>query len=149
MVAEKQFDLCIINAPLVDEYGVELAVSLSDRLPMQVVLLVRNDFFDEISTRVQGAGVFTLSKPTSKELLINTLKLAGASLAKLSRIRNENLQLARQLEEMKNINRAKFILSQTLGLDENRAHKYLERQAMNRRITKAALAKEILDSYNG
>jgi response regulator NasT len=50
---------------------------------------------------------------------------------------------------MKNVNRAKFILSQTLGLDENGAHKYLEKQAMDRRMSKAAVAKEILDDYNG
>ena len=48
---------------------------------------------------------------------------------------------------MKLINRAKFMLMQYLGFDENQAHKYLEKQAMDKRITRLEVAIEIIKIY--
>ena len=46
------------------------------------------------------------------------------------------------------MDRAKLILMENKHLNENEAHKYIEKEAMNRRLNRYEIAKEILDKYN-
>ena len=45
------------------------------------------------------------------------------------------------------VNRAKYALIQYLGMTEEQAHKYIEQQAMNQRISKRTAAENILKTY--
>ena len=45
------------------------------------------------------------------------------------------------------INRAKLLLVQHLQMTETEAHKYIEKQAMDRCVTKRAVAEQILSTY--
>ena len=91
-------------------------------------------------------GIYTLCSDRREALegakrhLIST----GAILAALSR---EKDHLQKKLEDLTLCNRAKAVLCRTLGFTEDQAHKYLERQAMARRITKTEAAKIILSTY--
>ena len=48
---------------------------------------------------------------------------------------------------MKIINRAKFTLMQCLTMSEEQAHRYLEKQAMDMRISKLDVARRVLSTY--
>ena len=60
----------------------------------------------------------------------------------------ENERLKSTLEEAKIINRAKLLLMQYLALSEERAHRYIEKQAMDMRISKIEAARQILKTYS-
>ena len=51
-------------------------------------------------------------------------------------------------EEIKIVDRAKLVLIENENLSENEAHKYIEKEAMNRRLSRYQIAKEILVKYN-
>jgi len=51
------------------------------------------------------------------------------------------------MEEVRLISRAKCVLIQYLNMNEAQAHKYIERQAMDMRIAKKAVAENILNTY--
>ncbi len=51
------------------------------------------------------------------------------------------------MEEIRLVNRAKWILIDVLGMSENDAHRYIEKQAMDRCVTKAEVARGIISTY--
>ena len=48
------------------------------------------------------------------------------------------------MAEVRLINRAKWALIEQRGMTEDEAHKYIERQAMDRRLNRRVIAEEIL-----
>ena len=75
------------------------------------------------------------------------LGLLAASQARLRECQQENARLRQKLEELRIISRAKCLLVEYLHLSEEQAHKYMERQAMEERKTRRAVAEEVLREY--
>ncbi|MDD4840213.1 MAG: ANTAR domain-containing protein [Clostridia bacterium] len=147
LLIERTFDLCIINAPLCDEFGQTFATSIIEEKVNQVILIVRDELYDEISSKVEECGVLTISKPVSRAVFWTALKLANASFNKLHRLKNENSNLNRKIEDISIVNRAKLVLIDYLGMSEEQAHKHIEKQAMDMRTTRANIARNILKTY--
>ena len=51
------------------------------------------------------------------------------------------------MEDIRLVDRAKCILISQMDMREEEAHRYLEKQAMDRRTTKRAVAEGILKTY--
>jgi response regulator NasT len=146
-MSEQEFDLCIINAPLPDEFGDTFATEISYESICQVILIVKEDKLEEIRARVEDAGVFTISKPFNKDMMWNVLKIATASYYKILRLKKSNNVLKQTIEDIKRTDRAKCCLIEFEKLSEEESHKYIERTAMNRRINKRIVVNEILSKY--
>jgi two-component system, response regulator PdtaR len=147
LLLDRSFDLCIINTPLPDEFGQTLAMDIVSASISQVILVVKSELYEEISLKVESLGVFTISKPMDKQLFWSALKLANASYSKMTLLKNENNRLLQKIEDVRVIDRAKCILIQYLKMTEVEAHKYIEKQAMDMRITKKTVAQHILKTY--
>ena len=52
-----------------------------------------------------------------------------------------------KMEEIRIVNRAKWLLISELKMSENDAHRYIEKQAMDRCITRRAMAESIIRTY--
>ena len=52
-----------------------------------------------------------------------------------------------KMEEIRLVNRAKWLLIGELNMTEQEAHRYIEKQAMDRCVTKRAVAEQILSTY--
>ena len=74
LLIERDFDLCIINAPLVDESGVEFAKNIVSTGIGQAILIVKADIYDEVSEKVEGNGVITIAKPMNRTIFWSALK---------------------------------------------------------------------------
>lgn len=147
LLLERDFDLCIINAPLPDEFGENLARTIAIKGSTQVLLIVKSEMLDEIASRVEDVGIFTVPKPLNRATLWSVLKLANATYNKLAALRNENRKLMQKIEDIRLIDRAKCILIEYLSMTESQAHKYIEKQAMDMRITKKEVAMRVLKTY--
>ena len=108
---------------------------------------VKSDQWEEVNARVSPYGVLTLGRPFSRGMFSQAVGLLLASQAKAERYRAENEKLRQKLEELRVVSRAKCLLVEYLHLDEESAHKYMERQAMEERKTRRAVAEEILREY--
>ena len=67
-------------------------------------------------------------------------------------LRKRVVELEQKIEDSKLISRAKAVLMKKYRLDEQRAHRYLQKTAMDTRITLALLARQILEGtalYSG
>ena len=51
------------------------------------------------------------------------------------------------MEEIRQVNRAKMLLMQSLSMTEQEAHRYLEKQAMDRGMKRLAVAEEVIRNY--
>lgn len=140
-------DLCVIDSPLQDETGESLSVDISSSGSSIVILLIDSSSFDEVSSQVEDSGVMTISKPVSKSLFWNTIKIARAASTRLGIMREENLKLVRRIEDIRIVDRAKCILISNLSMSESQAHRYIEKQAMDARITRRKVAENILRIY--
>jgi len=144
---ERRFDLIIINAPLRDESGENLAKDIAQKGTGQVILIIKNEYYDAVSAAVEDYGVITVSKPIDKNIFWSSLKLAKATQTKLKAMQSENDKLLKKIEDMRIVSRAKCVLISCLNMGEDAAHRYIEKQAMDKRISRKAVAEEILKTY--
>lgn len=147
MLSGIEYSLIIINAPLSDEFGHELAMLATESSMASVILLTKSEIADDVSARVENYGVFVIPKPLSRQLFFQTLKLVNAARRRMLGLKKENLKLQKNIEEIRLIDRGKCALIQYLSMTEEQAHKYIERQAMDMRITKREVAEGILRTY--
>ena len=63
-------------------------------------------------------------------------------------LQKENYKLHKKVEDSRIINRAKCILMEYLSMSEAQAHKYIEKQAMDLRLTRLEVAKNLLSTYD-
>jgi two-component system, response regulator PdtaR len=147
ILIERDFDLCIINAPLSDEFGTDFAINLVNKNLGQIMLIVKSELADEVSAQVEDLGIFVVSKPVNRQVFWSALKLITAAHNRIMGLKNENVQLQKKIEDIRFIDRAKCVLIQHLKISEAEAHKFIERQSMDLRITKKQVAAKILKTY--
>jgi len=143
----QSFDLLIVNAPLKDERGANLAVDIASETGIGVLLFLDAAVFDEISVKTEQYGVLTLSKPTNRAIVTQSLKLLCATRQRLKRMEIKAQSFEEKIEEIKLINRAKILLMDKANLDEDGAHKFIEKLAMDSRSSKRRIAEEIIAKY--
>lgn len=144
---EMSFDFVIINAPLPDEQGTKLAVDLSSGKSTVCLILIKAEHYADIRARVTDYGVFTLSKPVSPSVVSSGLDFMAAARERLRCLEKRTVSTQEKMEEIRLVNRAKWLLIENLKMTEPDAHRYLEKQAMNRCITRCEVAKEIIHTY--
>lgn len=140
------WDLLLIAAPLPDEFGHDLATDAAEQ-GLPVLLSVKAELWEEASARVGPAGVVALGRPFSRAVFAQAVGMLRAAQAQVGKLREENKKLRQKLEELRAVSRAKCLLVEYLHLDEEGAHKYIERAAMEERKTRRAVAEEILREY--
>lgn len=145
-LSSRPVDLCIINAPLQDEFGDSFAM-YAIGTANQVILVVRSEVFDDVSRKVETQGILTLARPLSKTVFWSALKLASAAYYRVNQLSVENAKLQQSLDDIRVINRAKGLLMRHLGMTEDESHKFIERQSMDLRISRRETATNIIQTY--
>ncbi len=146
-LAENTVDIVIISAPLPDDFGTRLALDVCADSTAGVLLLVKAEQFSDVSARVSPFGILTLSKPTAPQLFSQSLLLLCGTRERLRRMEQKTASLEEKMEEIRLVNRAKWLLIEQLKMTESEAHRYIEKQAMDRCVTRRAIAENILATY--
>lgn len=146
-IAQRTYDIVVINAPLPDDFGRKFAVDVCSGRSSVAMLLVRSDIYDEIYSKVFEYGVMTLQKPTTVPILKQSLDYMRATRQRLRRLEKKTVSLEEKMSEIRIINRAKWVLIDSLKMTEEDAHRYIEKQAMDRCVTKREIAEGILKTY--
>jgi len=147
MAADPEVSVVIVNAPLPDEDAIQLSAELAEQHLAGLLLLVKGAVADEVSSRVERHGVFVVDKPVQKTPFLRALGVASACAVRLRGHRKENARLRDKLSELQLVDRAKCALIQYLRFTEAQAHRFIEKQAMDRRITRGEVALGILRAY--
>ena len=143
---EQVFDLVIVNTPLPDDFGTAFSVAQSGNGQTVVLMLVRAALHEEIHSQVMDRGVFTLPKPTTKQALAMALQWMNTTRELLRRVEAGTKTVEQELQELHLLNRAKWLLIEQRGMSESEAHHFLEKQAMDRSVSKHRIAVELLEA---
>ncbi len=145
--SESSYDFIIINSPLPDDAGVRFAIDAAASKGTVVLLLLRPDVYYETRERVVEHGVFTLAKPLSRPVILSALDWLESARERLKRLDLKTLSVEEKMEQIRTVNRAKWLLISELSMEEPEAHRYIEKQAMDRGLSKRAVAEEIIKTY--
>ena len=140
----KSYDLVIINAPLPDDYGTRFAIDSVGRTGTVVLLLLRADSYEDVRARVTPHGVFTLQKPTPTQTLRQGLQWMISARERLRTLESKSATLEEKMEQIRLVNRAKWLLIERQHMTEAEAHRHIEKLAMDRCTSKKAIALEII-----
>lgn len=122
------FETLVINAPLPDEFGRELAVQAADN-GMDSILLCPGPQADKLAAGLEKYGVFVLAKPLSRQQTAFALRLIQTGRQRLQKLTAQNRRLTKRLDEARIISQAKCALALCRGLrgtgspaDRKRSH---------------------------
>ncbi len=147
LLLERDFDLVIVNAPLCDESGESFSRHVVSKGISQVILAVRSEFFDAVSEACENYGVLTISKPVDRAAFWSALSLAKSAQNRIRSAQAENAKLKQKIEDIRIVDRAKHILISRLNLNEQEAHRFIEKQAMDMRCARRVIAEGIIKTY--
>ena len=147
VLAEKTYDFVIINAPLPDDAGTRFAIDTCTTKQTAVLLLVKNDIHAGIHDKVAEYGVFTLPKPISKTTMTHALNWLESARERLRQFEKKTISIEDKMAEIRLVNKAKWLLISELHMSEPEAHRYVEKQAMDRCVSRRCIAEEIIKTY--
>ena len=146
-LADTEFDIVLINTPLPDDFGMHLAIDICTGSGAGVLLLVKNDHYNEIYSKVVRYGVITLSKPTNRQMVAQNLRILCATRERIRQMQAKQATVEEKIKEIRLVNRAKWLLIECLNMTEVEAHRYIEKQAMDLRISRREAAENIIKTY--
>lgn len=144
---QADFDLIIINTPLSDEFGTELALDIAEKTLSAILILVKSDIKEQVEDKVSVTGAFVVGKPINKQVLLQSIPFVLNSKQIIATLREQNRALKQKMDDIKVIERAKYSLIKYLSLDEKQAHRYIQKQAMDLRVSPRVIADNILKTY--
>ena len=104
----------------------------------------------ELVERARDAGAMAyLVKPFSSTELLPAIEMAMSRYAEVAALEAEVADLTDRLETRKLIDRAKGVLQTTQGLTEPDAFRWIQRAAMDQRVSMRAVAEQLLSSETG
>ncbi len=148
MLQDRTYDLVLINTPLPDEFGNRLAMDICSSSGAGVLLFVKHELYDDVYAKVMEAGVMVISKPTSSQMITQTLRIVCAARERLRNMEKKQATVEDKIQEIRIVNRAKWLLIECLNMTEADAHKYITKQAMDMRISKREAAENIIKAYS-
>lgn len=147
LITDRSFDFVIINSPLPDDDGMRFSVDASDRNNAVVLLMVRSELYDETLAGCARFGVFLIPKPLSRSTMSLALDWLKSARERLRKTEKKVLSVEDKMAEIRLVNRAKWILIGELKMTEPDAHRYIEKQAMDRCVSRRQIAEEIIKTY--
>ena len=144
LAEELRPDLCIfdIKMPIMD--GLSAAEKIANERIAPVVILTAFSQRDLVE-RARAAGAMAyLVKPFQKSDLVPAIEIALSRYAELHALEVEVENLSERLETRKLVERAKGTLMAAFGLTEPEAFKWIQRAAMDNRMTMKDVANKII-----
>ena len=94
-----EYELILINTPLKDEFGHQLALKLAKTTCAGVLLICKNEIAEEMTNKTIDYGIFVISKPLNKTVLHQAIRLSAAMNARMLLMKQDYKKLQNKLEE--------------------------------------------------
>ena len=142
LAKETKPDLAILDVKMPEMDGITAAESIIEIAP---VLMLTAFSQKELVDRARDAGAMAyVVKPFGINDLVPAIEIAISRHAQMVSLTQEVADLHERLETRKIIDRAKGILMAALNLTEPQAFSWIQRAAMDRRISMKAVAQAVI-----
>jgi response regulator NasT len=144
LARELKPDVVLMDIKMPSMDGIQAAQILTEEQIAPVVLLTAYGQ-KELVDRAKEAGVVGyLVKPFRENDLLPAIEVALARFAEFTAVRQEVTDLKNALETRKLVERAKGILMDSQGMDENEAFRKIQKMSMNTRKPMKEVAEAII-----
>ena len=148
ILAERSVDIVIVNAPLPDDAGVGFALDAADNKGSVVLMIVRAEQYSQVYASLSPSGIFTLSRPCSRQSVETALQWLVSARERLRKAEEKTRSIEEKIKEIRLVNRAKWMLIDQYGYGESEAHHYIEKKAMDTCVSRREIAEEIIFSHS-
>ncbi len=145
LVRQLQPDLVILDIKMPGLDGLSAARHVAGERLAAVLILTAFSQRDLVEGARDAGALAYLVKPFQKSDLIPAIEVALARHAELSSLERSVGDLEERLEARKIIDRAKGRLMDDHGLSEQNAWRFLQTEAMNRRVKVRRVAEQVVD----
>lgn len=144
---ERTYDIIVINTPLPDEMGTRLAADICSGSSSCVMLLASKDSYEEVNGKLADYGVVVISRPVTVPAISKSLQIMCTTRQRIKQIESRQKSVEKKIDEIQVINKAKWLLIGYMKMTESEAQHYIERTAMDTRLSKSEVAKNIIRTY--
>ncbi|MBE6015229.1 MAG: ANTAR domain-containing protein [Lachnospiraceae bacterium] len=141
---EKDYDLVVINAPLQDESGEELAKDAAERGAL-VLLVVPSETYSDVVESVTDDGIMVISKPVHRGQIDKSIRYLVATRNRIITLQKKVRSVEEKMEELRVVSRAKILLIEKKHMSEDEAHKFIGKKAMDNGVSRKRIAEAIID----
>lgn len=139
--------ICDVKMPKLD--GIAAAARIAAQRIAPVVILTAFSQ-RELVERARDAGAMAyLVKPFTRSDLVPAIEMAVSRFAELSTLEDEVADLTERLEARKAVERAKGVLQAQLGLSEPDAFRWIQKTAMDLRLSMRQVADGVVEHGPG
>ncbi|MCR4740347.1 MAG: ANTAR domain-containing protein [Lachnospiraceae bacterium] len=144
-ILERYYDIVVIDSPLPDENGEEFAIDVTEKSSASVLLVTPRDGFEDSLSTVTDHGVLVVPKPAPRGRIDKAVRYLIAIQDKIHMLETKARRAEEKLEEMRLVNKVKFLLIEKEHMTEDEAHRYIGKLAMDNGISRGSAARSILD----
>lgn len=124
----------------------DAAIQFKKQMPFCVVVIFLSACqASQNLIRLKRNGIISAIKPLTSNQLKTLIDCTLTFYYQLSVFKEETKRNDRKNKEMKNMYRAKCLLIEKRHMSEQEAHRFIEKQAMSRRLTKGKVALELIE----
>jgi response regulator NasT len=144
LIMEIKPDIVIFNLATVSKKILSDLHSLNRQLPLPVIIFSSDDNMDSINQAMKADVSAYIVDGFEPQRLASIIQVALARFNQNQALKGELEDVRIQLEDRKQIDRAKAILIKTQNFTENEAYHTLRKLAMDRNITLGAMARNVI-----
>lgn len=145
LVMELKPDLVVMDIKMPKLDGIAAAAQIAEARIAPVVMLTAFSQRDLVErARLSGAMAY-LVKPFTASDLVPAIEMARSRFAEIAALEQEVGDLTDQLATRKAVERAKGLLQEALGISEPDAFRWIQRTAMDLRLTMGQVAQGVVD----
>ena len=146
-LAAGHFEIVVIDSREASSQTEEFAMKCAKNEETGVIFIVSEADYEEVAHRLERNFVFVLVRPVYSRVILQAVKIMRMALFRLRRSQRRAESLDAKMDEIRAVNHAKWVLIKSLGLTEEEAHKTIEKQAMDTRVSKRDVAENIIKTY--
>ena len=147
MAREVRPDLCILDLKMPVMDGIQAAEQITAERLSAVLILTAFSQRDLIEKARRAGAMAYLVKPFQKHDLLPAIEIAAARFKEQRGLEEEVGDLRSRMEARKVVDRAKALLQEHEAMTEAQAFRWLQRTAMEQRLTMRAVADNVIARY--
>lgn len=149
LLSMMQLQVCILDLPFCDDQQeLSYAYSLKKHYPeMSLLVMCGKSAYAQVKQRLSSYGIFVLSKPLELDIFTQVLSFIKVNAINIQSYQSSQRDLLSKIETIKLVDRAKCALMENEYLSEEKAHRLIEKRAMDERKSRSVIAQEILREF--
>ena len=147
LARELRPDLCILDLKMPVMDGIQAAEQVTRERLSAVLILTAFSQRDLIEKARRAGAMAYLVKPFQKHDLLPAIQIAAGRFKDLQGLEDQVGDLTDRLEARKLVERAKGLLQEHEQMTEPAAFRWLQKTAMERRLSMKAVAEQVVERY--